>query len=85
VAMANATRFGLAAVVVHRGSGAGGAGECALVAGTVWVNCFSCRDLRAAVRRVTRIRDRARRHLEFRFLLRRQEHGHRAEGWAARG
>jgi 5-carboxymethyl-2-hydroxymuconic-semialdehyde dehydrogenase len=47
VAMANATRFGLAAVVVTGDGVRASRVSAALVAGTVWVNCFFVRDLRA--------------------------------------
>ncbi len=47
VAMANATRFGLAATVVTSGDARAERVAGALVAGTVWVNCFFVRDLRA--------------------------------------
>jgi len=47
VAMANATRFGLAAVVVTGDPARAARVSGQLVAGTVWVNCFFVRDLRA--------------------------------------
>lgn len=47
VAMANGTRFGLAAVVATGDRERAGRVTERLVAGTVWVNCFFVRDLRA--------------------------------------
>ena len=47
VAMANATRFGLAATVVTSDDARAERVAAGLVAGTVWVNCFFVRDLRA--------------------------------------
>jgi acyl-CoA reductase-like NAD-dependent aldehyde dehydrogenase len=47
VAMANATRFGLAATVVTGDDARAQRVAANLVAGTVWVNCFFVRDLRA--------------------------------------
>ncbi|MFC4911323.1 aldehyde dehydrogenase [Actinomadura gamaensis] len=47
VAMANETRFGLAATVATGSSERAERVTSALVAGTVWVNCFFVRDLRA--------------------------------------
>lgn len=47
VAMANDTRFGLAAVVVTGDPERAERVTARLVAGTVWVNCFFVRDLRA--------------------------------------
>jgi acyl-CoA reductase-like NAD-dependent aldehyde dehydrogenase len=47
IAMANATRYGLAAVVVTGDPERASRVSAALVAGTVWVNCFFVRDLRA--------------------------------------
>lgn len=47
VALANSTRFGLAAVVVTGDGARADRVSSALVAGTVWVNCFFVRDLRA--------------------------------------
>jgi 5-carboxymethyl-2-hydroxymuconic-semialdehyde dehydrogenase len=47
VAMANSTKFGLAAVVVTTDPPRAQRVSAQLVAGTVWVNCFFVRDLRA--------------------------------------
>ncbi|MEH1128880.1 aldehyde dehydrogenase [Micromonospora sp. CPCC 206061] len=47
VALANGTRFGLAAVVVTGDPTRAARVTARLVAGTVWVNCFFVRDLRA--------------------------------------
>jgi 5-carboxymethyl-2-hydroxymuconic-semialdehyde dehydrogenase len=47
VAMANGTRFGLAATVATGDPGRAARVSERLVAGTVWVNCFFVRDLRA--------------------------------------
>ncbi|GAA4732884.1 aldehyde dehydrogenase [Phytohabitans rumicis] len=47
VALANGTRFGLAAVVVTGDPSRAARVSARLVAGTVWVNCFFVRDLRA--------------------------------------
>jgi acyl-CoA reductase-like NAD-dependent aldehyde dehydrogenase len=47
VAMANSTRFGLAAVVATGDRHRADRVSARLVAGTVWVNCFFVRDLRA--------------------------------------
>lgn len=47
IAMANATRFGLAATVVTSDDERAERVASRLVAGTVWVNCFFVRDLRA--------------------------------------
>jgi acyl-CoA reductase-like NAD-dependent aldehyde dehydrogenase len=47
VALANGTEFGLAAVVVTGDPDRAGRVSRRLVAGTVWVNCFFVRDLRA--------------------------------------
>ncbi|WP_271223714.1 aldehyde dehydrogenase, partial [Streptosporangium carneum] len=47
VAMANATRFGLAATVVTGSAERAERISAQLVAGTVWVNCFFVRDLQA--------------------------------------
>ncbi|MFI6287572.1 aldehyde dehydrogenase family protein [Streptomyces sp. NPDC051018] len=47
VALANDTRFGLAATVVTGDRERAGRVTAQLVAGTVWVNCFFVRDLRA--------------------------------------
>jgi 5-carboxymethyl-2-hydroxymuconic-semialdehyde dehydrogenase len=47
VAMANDTRFGLAAVVATGDRRRAGRVSSRLVAGTVWINCFFVRDLRA--------------------------------------
>jgi aminomuconate-semialdehyde/2-hydroxymuconate-6-semialdehyde dehydrogenase len=47
VALANSTRFGLAATVVTSGDERAERVAGRLVAGTVWVNCFFVRDLRA--------------------------------------
>lgn len=47
IAMANATRFGLAATVVTSDGARAERVAAGLVAGTVWVNCFFVRDLRA--------------------------------------
>ncbi|MFD1052210.1 aldehyde dehydrogenase family protein, partial [Kibdelosporangium lantanae] len=47
VAMANNTRYGLAAVVVTGSEERAERVSGQLVAGTVWVNCFFVRDLRA--------------------------------------
>ncbi len=45
--MANDTRFGLAATLFTGDEERAGRVSAALVAGTVWVNCFFVRDLRA--------------------------------------
>jgi aminomuconate-semialdehyde/2-hydroxymuconate-6-semialdehyde dehydrogenase len=47
VTMANSTRFGLAAVIATSDPGLAQRVSARLVAGTVWVNCFFVRDLRA--------------------------------------
>lgn len=47
IALANSTRFGLAATVVTQDSARAERVAGRLVAGTVWVNCFFVRDLRA--------------------------------------
>ncbi|MHB1235156.1 MAG: aldehyde dehydrogenase family protein, partial [Microbacteriaceae bacterium] len=47
VALANGTEFGLAAIVVSGDRGHAEAVTQRLVAGTIWVNCFFVRDLRA--------------------------------------
>lgn len=47
IALANATEFGLAAVVVSGDRNHAKAISDRLVAGTIWVNCFFVRDLRA--------------------------------------
>ena len=47
VALANGTDYGLAAVVVTGDRDPAGRVSARLVAGTVWVNCFFVRDLRA--------------------------------------
>jgi aminomuconate-semialdehyde/2-hydroxymuconate-6-semialdehyde dehydrogenase len=47
VALANGTRYGLAAMVFTGDRARAGRVSGALVAGTVWVNCFFVRDLRA--------------------------------------
>jgi 5-carboxymethyl-2-hydroxymuconic-semialdehyde dehydrogenase len=47
VAMANGTEFGLAAVVVSGDRAHADRITSQLVAGTIWVNCFFVRDLRA--------------------------------------
>jgi aminomuconate-semialdehyde/2-hydroxymuconate-6-semialdehyde dehydrogenase len=47
VALANGTRYGLAATVFTGDRDRAGRVSAALVAGTVWVNCFFVRDLRA--------------------------------------
>lgn len=47
VALANGTEYGLAAMVYTRDEGRGMRVASAIVAGTVWVNCFFVRDLRA--------------------------------------
>ncbi len=47
VALANGTDYGLAAVVVTGDRDRAGRVSARLVAGTVWVNCFFVRDLRA--------------------------------------
>lgn len=47
VSMANSTRFGLAATVVTSDEARAERVASSLVAGTVWVNCFYVRDLRA--------------------------------------
>jgi len=47
VALANSTRYGLAAVVVTSDEAAAARVASEVVAGTVWVNCFYVRDLRA--------------------------------------
>jgi aminomuconate-semialdehyde/2-hydroxymuconate-6-semialdehyde dehydrogenase len=47
VALANATRFGLAATLVTSDEARAARVSSRLVAGTVWVNCFFVRDLRA--------------------------------------
>ncbi|MDA8312413.1 MAG: aldehyde dehydrogenase [Actinomycetota bacterium] len=47
VAMANSTRFGLAATIVSSDDSRAGRVAARVVAGTVWVNCFYVRDLRA--------------------------------------
>uniref|UniRef100_A0AAU2UWY7 Aldehyde dehydrogenase n=1 Tax=Streptomyces sp. NBC_00003 TaxID=2903608 RepID=A0AAU2UWY7_9ACTN len=47
LALANGTRFGLAATVVTSDAERARRVTAALVAGTVWVNCFFVRDLRA--------------------------------------
>jgi aminomuconate-semialdehyde/2-hydroxymuconate-6-semialdehyde dehydrogenase len=47
VTLANSTRYGLAATVFTGDRGRAGRVSSRLVAGTVWVNCFFVRDLRA--------------------------------------
>jgi aminomuconate-semialdehyde/2-hydroxymuconate-6-semialdehyde dehydrogenase len=47
IALANSTRFGLAATVVTQDAARAERVAARLVAGTVWVNCFFVRDLRA--------------------------------------
>ncbi len=47
VALANSTRYGLAAMVFTGDQDRAGRVSARLVAGTVWVNCFFVRDLRA--------------------------------------
>jgi 5-carboxymethyl-2-hydroxymuconic-semialdehyde dehydrogenase len=47
VAMANDTIYGLSAIVYTGDPGRAERVSSALVAGTVWVNCFYVRDLRA--------------------------------------
>jgi aminomuconate-semialdehyde/2-hydroxymuconate-6-semialdehyde dehydrogenase len=47
VALANGTRYGLAAMVFTGDRARAGRVSACLVAGTVWVNCFFVRDLRA--------------------------------------
>jgi acyl-CoA reductase-like NAD-dependent aldehyde dehydrogenase len=47
VAMANATRYGLAATIVSTDDSRAAWVASRIVAGTVWVNCFYVRDLRA--------------------------------------
>jgi 5-carboxymethyl-2-hydroxymuconic-semialdehyde dehydrogenase len=47
VAMANDTTYGLSAIVYTGDPGRAERISSALVAGTVWVNCFYVRDLRA--------------------------------------
>jgi aminomuconate-semialdehyde/2-hydroxymuconate-6-semialdehyde dehydrogenase len=47
VGLANSTRYGLAAMVFTGDRGRAGRVSARLVAGTVWVNCFFVRDLRA--------------------------------------
>ncbi len=47
IALANGTEFGLAAVVVSGDRAHASATTTRLVAGTIWVNCFFVRDLRA--------------------------------------
>ena len=47
VALANSTSYGLAAMLFTGDRGRRRAGRARLVAGTVWVNCFFVRDLRA--------------------------------------
>ena len=80
VAMANDTRFGLAATLVTGDPERAERVSAALNAGTVWVNCFFVRDLGAPVRRQRPVRHRPRgRHLVVRLLLRRQEHRLRPE------
>jgi 5-carboxymethyl-2-hydroxymuconic-semialdehyde dehydrogenase len=47
VEMANGTEFGLAAILVSGNRSRADAVAAQLVAGTIWVNCFFVRDLRA--------------------------------------
>ncbi|MGH3204225.1 MAG: aldehyde dehydrogenase family protein [Streptosporangiaceae bacterium] len=47
IALANSTRYGLAATVFTGDRARAGRVSARLVAGTVWVNCFFVRDLRA--------------------------------------
>src|SRR5690242_2593716 len=74
VALANCTRYGLAATLFTGDRERAARVSAQLVAGTVWVNCFFVRDLRA-VRRGQAVGHRPRgRHLEVRLLRRREEH-----------
>ncbi len=75
VDLANGTEFGLAAVVVSGDRVHAKAITDRLVAGTIWVNCFFVRDLRAPFGGLEEVRHRPRgRHLVVRFLRGREEH-----------
>ncbi len=58
VAMANDTRFGLAATLVTGDQERAERVSARLSAGTVWVNCFFVRDLRCALRRQRQVGNR---------------------------
>ena len=75
VALANEHRYGLAATLFTGDRERASRVSARLVAGTVWVNCFFVRDLRAPFGGASRVGHRPRgRHLELRLLLRREEH-----------
>ena len=60
VALANATDYGLAAILYTGDAARAERVSERLVAGTVWVNCFFVRDLARPVRRIAELRDRPR-------------------------
>jgi aminomuconate-semialdehyde/2-hydroxymuconate-6-semialdehyde dehydrogenase len=85
VALANSTRYGLAATVFTGDQARAEQVAARLVAGTVWVNCFFRPRPAGPVRRRQAVRDRpGGRQLELRLLQRRQEHRLRTAGLAAR-
>ena len=76
VALANGTRFGLAGTLFSSVEAHAARITDALVAGTLWVNCFFVRDLAAPFGGAKESGRRpGGRHLELRLLLRRQERG----------
>ena len=75
IEVANATEYGLAATLFTGNEERAMRIASAVVAGTVWVNCFFIRELAAPFGGSRAFRHRPRRrHLELRFLLRHQKH-----------
>ena len=82
LAKANGTDYGLAAMMFTGDEDRAARVSGQLVAGTVWVNCFFVRDLRAPFGGARQLRCRPRgRHLVVRLLLRRQEQRLAPDGW----
>ena len=81
IALANATDYGLAAILYTGDRARAERVSARLVAGTVWVNCFFVRDLAAPFggSRNSGIGP-GRRHVELRLLRGREERLHRAVG-----
>ena len=78
IALANSTEYGLAAIVYTGDQARAERVSSALVAGTVWVNCFFVRDLAAPFGGARGLGHRPRgRAVELRLLRRREERVHR--------